>query len=47
MYVHIYNTEDLKDLFAVRYSEEGSKKRPAELQAWVHFCDFLDACLGE
>lgn len=30
----------------MRYSEEGSSKRPAELQAWVHFCDFLDACEG-
>lgn len=47
MYLCSHNTEDLKDLFAVRYSEEGSNKRPAELQAWVHFCDFLDACQGE
>ena len=38
--------ENLKDLIFVRYCEEGCSKRPAELQAWVHFCDFLDFCEG-
>ena len=38
--------EDLKDLFNVHYSEEGCNLRSAELQAWVHFGDFQDACEG-
>ena len=38
--------EKLKSLFTVKYSEEGHNRREAELQAWVHFCDFLDECEG-
>ena len=43
--LHIFS-EELKSLFFVRYSEEGHNRRPAELQAWVNFCDFLDGCEG-
>jgi hypothetical protein len=31
----------------VKYSDDGHNRRPAELQAWVNFCDFLDGCEGE
>ena len=39
-------TENLKDLFTVRYSEEGCNRRQVEEQTWIHFCDFLDDCEG-
>ena len=31
----------------MKFSDEGSNRRLAELQAWVNFCDFLDGCEGE
>lgn len=40
-------SEELKSLFYIKYSEEGHNRRPAELQCWVNFCDFLDACEGK
>lgn len=39
--------DDVKDLFKVLYSEDGSSERPLQEQAWIHFCDFLDECEGK
>ena len=39
-------SDDLKELFRITFSEEGSLLRPSEEQAWVHFGDFLDECEG-
>ena len=39
--------EDLKGLFSVEYSEEGSTARVKEVDAYVHFADFLDECSGK
>lgn len=42
-----YFSDDLKELFTILYSEEGSRERPGEEQAWMHFSDFLDECEGK
>ena len=34
-------TEILKDLVVVKFSEEGSRHKPAEAATWIHFVDFL------
>ena len=41
-----FYSESEGPVFFVMYSEEGCSKHPAELQAWVHFCDFLYSCGG-
>ena len=40
-------TEILKDLVVVKFSEEGSRHKPAEAATWIHFVDFLDECAGK
>ena len=38
--------DSLKQLVMVDFQEQGSNAREIEMQAWVHFGDFLDECEG-
>ena len=40
-------TEILKDFVVVKFSEEGSRHKPATAATWIHFVDFLDECAGK
>ena len=44
-YNYVMSIEDLKEMFAVSYSDK-QPQRGAEEQAWIHFADFLDECAG-
>lgn len=38
--------DGLKGMPVVEYSIDGSSNKVAEMQAWVHFGNFLDECEG-
>ena len=41
-----HTLDDLKDLFHVQYSEDGSSRKVKEVDTYVFFSDFLDKCYG-
>lgn len=43
----VFVLDDIKQLFIVLYTEDGSNLKRKQEDAYVHFCDFLDECSGQ